>query len=164
MRSCLRGEEGSEIVEFAFTSLIFLSLVFGFIGLCFTLFEYNTAAEAARDAVRWAAVRGSQCVSTVLSTDTACPVTTVAQVQTHVNTLAGGTLLTVPANGLQWCAPKGITAATPCPATTTPNSNQPGNIVQVTVQFSIVPWAAFGYASSFSGLTLSSTAQHVIWN
>ena len=157
-RSCLRGEEGAETVEFALTSMIFLMLVFGFITVCFMFFQYNTSAEAARAAARWASVRGSNCAAAGIITDGTCNAT-AAQIQTYAQSLPGAGAMTA---SVQWCSSTGITSSTPCPATTPANSNNPGNIAEVTMQFTVTSWIPF--TSVFNGLSLQSTAQHVIWN
>jgi len=47
-RRALRGEEGTELVEFALSAWLLFILVFGLVELCLVLFSYNTAAEAAK--------------------------------------------------------------------------------------------------------------------
>jgi hypothetical protein len=53
------GEEGSSTIELALCCAVFLSLLFGVIQFCFALYVSNFVSEAAREATRYAAVRGS---------------------------------------------------------------------------------------------------------
>jgi len=55
----LRGERGSTVVEFAIACTIFFMLVFGAFSFSQALSQYNIVSNASKDAVRWAAVRGS---------------------------------------------------------------------------------------------------------
>ncbi len=56
-----RNEEGSTLVEFALCSAVLFMSLFGVFGLCGALYTYNFVAEAAREATRYALVRGSAC-------------------------------------------------------------------------------------------------------
>ena len=57
------GECGASLVEFALSAAIYFSLLLGVIQMGMALYTYNFVAEAARDATRYAAVRGSQSCS-----------------------------------------------------------------------------------------------------
>lgn len=52
-------EQGAALVEFALSLTILLTLVFGILGWSFGLYFYNALNEAAREATRYAAVRGN---------------------------------------------------------------------------------------------------------
>ena len=54
-------EEGGSLVEMALSCLILIPVVFGIIQLSIALYCYHYAADAAREATRWAIVRGSTC-------------------------------------------------------------------------------------------------------
>ena len=58
-RKGVPGEEGSSTLEMALCCAVFLSLLFGVIQFCFALYVSNVVSEAARDATRYAVVRGS---------------------------------------------------------------------------------------------------------
>lgn len=152
IHSLLRREEGTALVEFTFSALFFFAFLLGVMQVCFVVFEYNTAAEAARETARWASVRGSACSAAGVVTDGTCPAT-LAMATTHVQSMPGAAQMTVT---LQWCKPDG----TSCAAAT---ANAPGNLAQVTVSYSAtsswVPWVP-----GFKTLTLRSTAESVIWN
>lgn len=153
----IRGEEGATLVEFALSALLLFAMLFGIIELSLALYSYNFVSEAAREATRYAIVRGSQCAGMP-----DCNVTS-DQIQDYVrgihypglnanNLNATATWLTAtggPPN-TTWvaCAPgPGITC------------NAPGNAVNVVVTYSFplnVPLV------SSMNLTLSSTSQLVI--
>lgn len=149
------NEEGGTLVEMALCSSILLSMLLGIMQLSLALYCYHYASDAAREATRWAIVRGStSCTNTPNLTD--CNAT-AAQVQSYVQSLglpySGGLTATT-----KWClasATKPTTWAT-CSATT---ANTPHNEVQVQVQYTFplgVPFVSVG------NLTVSSTSQMVI--
>ena len=54
-------EEGSSLVEMALSCLILIPVLFGIIQMSFALYCYHYAADAAREATRFAIVRGVNC-------------------------------------------------------------------------------------------------------
>jgi Flp pilus assembly protein TadG len=152
------GECGSEILEFAFCANLYMLFCVGFLELCLALFSLHCVGEASRQAARWASVRGTAssvtsggnttCVNPNIST---CPAA-ASDVQTYAQSqpgMASSTAVTV-----NWCNSDGTTGCT------TDSSNaQPGHIVKVkvTYTFAKIPYIRSG------GLTLTSTAEKVIW-
>lgn len=61
-------EVGSTLIETAMVLPVFLLFVFMVIQMGRVVYEYHAVVEAAREASRWAAVRGSQCYSNLAST------------------------------------------------------------------------------------------------
>jgi hypothetical protein len=57
----MRRERGVSLVEYAFVVILFLSLLFGISGFGHALFVYHHLSSAAKEATRYAAVRGSTC-------------------------------------------------------------------------------------------------------
>jgi len=55
------GEEGSSLVEMALSCLILIPFLFGIVQLSIGLYCYHYASDAAREATRWAIVRGANC-------------------------------------------------------------------------------------------------------
>lgn len=55
------GEEGSTVVEFAFSATVLIMLLIGLCQMSIALYSFHAVSEAARDATRWAIVRGAQC-------------------------------------------------------------------------------------------------------
>jgi Flp pilus assembly protein TadG len=146
MRRTLRADRGSSIVEFALASVILFTLLFGVIAICLALYSYNVVAEAAREATRYAIVRGSACNS--------FPNCNIDQtgLQTYVQGInfpgITPSSLTVAAS-----ATTPITLIT-CTSTLTP-CNNPGSQVKVTVTYTfplVIPFVPR------RTLTMSSTS------
>jgi Flp pilus assembly protein TadG len=148
----LRGEEGAALVEFAFSVSVLFLVVFGFLWLCVVLFMYNTAAEAAREATRWASVRGTTSGTSGTCNNpniTECPATN-PQIVSYAQSLVGASGMTVQA---WWCDSTGANCVT------AQSSATPGNIVKVQVTYSLasiplITNTAYG---------VSSTSEMVIW-
>jgi Flp pilus assembly protein TadG len=60
-RHSAAGEEGGSLVEMALSCLILIPVLFGIVQLSIGLYCYHFAADAAREATRWAIVRGGNC-------------------------------------------------------------------------------------------------------
>jgi Flp pilus assembly protein TadG len=75
IRCGLREEDGGSMIEFALTISVALTLVFVIMQLCLALYMYGMIGETAREATRWAIVRGSTCVT---GSGTSCTTTTTA--------------------------------------------------------------------------------------
>jgi Flp pilus assembly protein TadG len=120
--SGLRGERGTSTIEFALGASLLFTLVCGILTMCFALYTYNIVSEAAREAARFAIVRGSACHFA-----TACPAAT-GDIQTYVSNLGfpgSSNLTATPA----WSAyPAGGTCKSP-------GCNGPGDQVAVTVTY-----------------------------
>src|SRR5437899_3349824 len=56
-----RAQRGASLVEYAFVVILFLSLLFGISGFGHALFVYHHINNAAKEATRYAAVRGYKC-------------------------------------------------------------------------------------------------------
>jgi Flp pilus assembly protein TadG len=56
-----RAQRGASLVEYAFVVILFLSLLFGISGFGHALFVYHHLNNAAKEATRYAAVRGYKC-------------------------------------------------------------------------------------------------------
>lgn len=115
------SEEGSALVEFALIALVLLTLLFGIIDVGRALYAYDYVSYAARDAARFAIVRGTTCSGL----SGGCPAAS-SDIQTYVQSNATGidtSTLTVASH----CLPPGTTAySPPC---------SPGTPVQVTIQY-----------------------------
>lgn len=145
-RGVPRGEEGSELVEFALCSSLLFLFIFGLVELCLVLFALNTANEAARNTARWLSVRGAQYLS-----GTVAP----GDITTHVQSIPGAAQMTPTVN---WCSVSG--SAQTCSNIASAANTAAGSLVQVQVQYQYpnVPFLAPG------GLAATSTAQMVIWH
>ena len=115
------SEEGSALVEFAVITLVLLTLLFGIIDVGRALYAYDYVSYAARQAARFAIVRGSTCSGL----SGGCPAGP-SDIQTYVQTNAIGidtSTLTVASH----CMPPGSSPTSP------PCS--PGIPVEVTIQY-----------------------------
>ena len=134
-RSAIKAASaGQASAEFAMTAILYLTVIFGIIDYGRVLYAYNSVAYSAREASRYASVRGS----TSKSPATASNVTTIVQ-----NNIVG---LSTSNNEL---------------AVTTswsPN-NKPGSTVQVKVVYTMSHLIPFWTSIS---LPLTSTSKMVI--
>lgn len=79
------GTEGAAIVEIAVCSAVLLALTIGVVEMSMALYACHVTADAARQASRWAMVRGSSsCANTPNLTDCGA---TAAQIQDYVSSL-----------------------------------------------------------------------------
>ena len=173
-----RTERGTTLVEYAFVLFLFLSLIFGISGFGHALFIYHHLNNAAKEATRYAAVRGlncsndSSCVATNSASGIAGP-TTVADVKTYVKNLTppsiDSTQLKIAVCGvtLTVCSPA-ITGA-PDACNTAATANKPGCTAQVQVAyaynfvFPLIPATTATTAPCTTpGFCMSSTADMII--
>jgi Flp pilus assembly protein TadG len=142
-RNALR-ERGSELVEFAFAVTILFTLIFGIMGFAQAAYTYHFVSSVAREATRYASVRGSAC--TLLPTD--CPITD-DEIVTYAKSLVPGG---INASKLS-VTPNHVNPGGSCKL---PSS--PGCAVSVTVQYPF----AFLPMLNLPAVTMTSTSQMVI--
>lgn len=152
-RLLVREESGSALVEFAVCSTILFSLTFGILSTCLALYSYHFISDAAREGTRYAIVRGSKC-STNGNFTSDCPLASSAAVQTYIRSL---TLPGIPSSFLTATTTWSVNGTTWSSAPT--NFNAPGDIVKVTVNYTVP--LAIPFVSTRS-LSMSSTSQMVI--
>jgi Flp pilus assembly protein TadG len=152
-------ERGSAIMETAMSIVIFMTFLFGVFETAFALYTYFFISEAAREATRYAIVRGS----TAGGTGAACSAYTsydcqasIPQIKSYVQNLGfpgiNPTKMTIP--DPVWTAyAKGNT----CPSSGPCNS--PGNQVAVTVQYNFPLVLPFAPKLTY---TMSSTSAMII--
>lgn len=156
------GEQGGSLVEMALSCLVLIPVMFGIIQLSIALYCYHYAADAAREATRWAIVRGSTCnglfgAGYCSPTDGNGGGATPNDIAQHVKTLGYPYSASV-STTTQWCSNGGAIPATwtTCSAAT---PNKPSNQVKVTVSYSyplIIPFAPSNMInlSSVSSMTI----------
>ncbi len=89
-----KGETGSALVEFSLMCILYLIIILGIVDMGRALFAYNFVASSARQATRYALVRGAcqqageDCLGQVIQTD----------IENYVGTLAVGMLGFQPQN------------------------------------------------------------------
>ena len=143
---------GSTLVEFAFLIPILFALVFGIIDFGRMLYSYHFVSNAAREATRWASVRGRDCTGLsgcppgAAAADVSTYVASIAPmgIDTSPSKLSVTTNWVMPPNNLPICA-------------TFPNN--PGCAVQVQVSYQfkfILPFLPT------SGYRMTSTSEMII--
>jgi Flp pilus assembly protein TadG len=140
------SERGSTTLESAVMISVLLVMLFGVIGFGNALYTYHFVSNTAREATRWASVRGHSCTG-------GCEASS-GDVNTYVQSLSTGIGLdpTKVTTTTTWVAPPGNLAI----CTSPPNS--PGCVVQVQVQYSF----QFLFPLLPSGFAMQSTSQMVI--
>ena len=113
---CFRGAEGqrgSNLVEYGIVITLLLTMLFGLVDFGRALYAYHFVSEAAREATRYAMVRGSACTSP------GCPASG-SDIQNYVKNV-----------------PAGIDPAqlTVTPTWSPNNCNNPGCVVEVQVSY-----------------------------
>ena len=180
IRRALKNEEGNSMVEMALVStFVFLPMVIGIFEVSIGLYTYNCVCEAARQATRYASVRGAESC-TIESSFVDCNLS--PSTGTNPTSTSGSTSLTNYVNNLNypglhpanltvtatWLS-KTITSGTGGVSTTTWDTtctttdtygqpcNTPGDAVRVKVSYAFpLPfWKA-------RNITLASTSQMVI--
>jgi Flp pilus assembly protein TadG len=166
----LRKDEGSNLLEYGLVAILFLTLIFGIMGLGQMLYSYHFVVHAAKEATRFAAVHGSTCTSDGSCTAAASPSDT-APVTDFVTSITpegiASSQVTVTPTWPCTSAAAAAACTTACysavtegvpPHTTTigPALNYPGCTVQVQVSYN------FTWLFPMSPVTLSSSSQMVI--
>ena len=139
MRGKWKDEDGRSLVEFALCASTLFLITFGLMNICFALYSYNFVAEAARDASRYAMVRGSS------STGFSDRNISSAQLQTYV----------------QYLNYPGINAANVRVYTSWPSGNAPGGTVSVTVTYQFPVMIPF-FSQNGTNWHMASTSQMTI--
>jgi Flp pilus assembly protein TadG len=134
----LRSECGSGLVEYAIITILFLTMVLGIADFSRALYAYHFVSSQAREAARYAMVRGCS------TTSTHCPTpATASDIQTFVKNV-----------------PLGIDASkVTVPTPTWTPDHKPGSVVSVEVDY------AFDFMFPFvstSTLNFTSTSKMVI--
>jgi Flp pilus assembly protein TadG len=134
----LKGECGSGLVEYAFVFMLLMTMLLGIADFSRALYAYHFVSSAAREATRYAIVRGCSTGITQNCTMRA----SATDIQTFVKNV-----------------PLGIDASKVTATTTWTPNNKPGSVVQVEVQY---PFNFFFPFVSSSTLNIKSTSQMVI--
>jgi Flp pilus assembly protein TadG len=142
-------QRGNTLVEQAFILVVLLTLLFAIIDFGRALYTYHFVSNAAREATRWASVRGALCQGLTGG----CPADP-SDVQTFVSNVSGmGLDPSKITTTTAWVAPPNNSPA--C----VQNPKNPGCVVEVTVQYS------YSFLFPFlptTPLTMKSTSQMVI--
>lgn len=154
----LYSEEGATIVSTALASTILIGVFIGIFEMSLALYNYHLVCDAAREATRYAIVRGSASCTNSPSLSN-CSATS-AQIQSYVQSLGYpySAQLTLTTTWLI-AGSSGSPATTTWTACTSGTCNAPGNLVNVVVteRFPLnIP-----FVSNLT-MNLSSTSQMVI--
>jgi Flp pilus assembly protein TadG len=151
----LKGEDGNNLIEYTLVYMFFMSMVLGIVDFSRALYTYHFLSNAAREATRYASVRGSTC-----NDDSSCSAATP-----DIGPAAPGN--TVVQDYVKTIVPPGVNPNPPN-LTTTPSwpgtgscagQNNPGCPVEVTVSYK------FNFVVPFirsTPLTLSSSSEMII--
>ncbi|HET7103807.1 MAG TPA: TadE/TadG family type IV pilus assembly protein [Terracidiphilus sp.] len=166
------GEEGATLVEIALSSVILLAILFGVIEMSLAFYSYHFISEAAREATRYAIVRGSNSCTSSSNGLTNCdilPTSTGNPIQAYVRGLGypgiNGNQITVTATW--WTASFSGTSTvwtSACPGAVDANNypcNNPGNKVTVVVNYAFPLSIPFWRATT---LNVRSTSSGIIMN
>jgi len=115
-RDAVANEDGQSLVEFAISISALMTFLCVLMEICIAFYTYGMISECAREATRWASVRGATCQT---ASSTSCTATT-----TSVSTYATGLGYPNPGGG--------VLNAT----TTYPDGNEnPGSRVKVDIKY-----------------------------
>ncbi len=156
IRFC-RDEEGVTLVETAISCTVLFAMLFGICQMSLAMYVYHFTSDAARQATRYAIVRGStSCTNTPNLSN--CDATTT-QITSYVQGLGypGITSSKISVSTAWYTASS--TTPTTWSACSTGICNTPGNLVKIAVSYPMTFQIPF---SSNLALNLSSTSQMVI--
>jgi Flp pilus assembly protein TadG len=152
------SESGSAILETALSITILLTFLFGIMEACLGAYTYHVICEAAREATRYAIVRGAtyttDCTAPSAATCTAQGGNNAGDIATYVQSLSfpGINPNNMTVNST-WLTPTGLACGT------TDSCKAPGNQVRVTIQYNFPLSVPFVPVNTW---TLTSTSQMVI--
>jgi Flp pilus assembly protein TadG len=163
-----REESGAELLEFAVTSLILITLLFAFFNWMMGMYVYHFTTYAAQQATRFAIVRGyTWSKNTPESCGTSAPPSfampyncsaTNADIQNYVQSLAGPGIvpsgLTINSGNWPGTTPDCTASCSACAT----HANSPGCMVKVTVSYSF----SFLPLLKLSALPMGATSEKVI--
>jgi len=138
-RKSASSECGAAMVEFALSAVIMLMLLIGIIEMCLAFYTYNFVSNAAREAARYAIVRGStSCTNTPALAN--CNAT-ADEISGYVNSVGYPSLssnnLTVTTTWLT-ATSSGSPATTTWTACSSGVCNVPGNLVKVVATYNFL--------------------------
>lgn len=149
-----RDEEGGSLVEFGIAASLFLTLFFCVTSLSMLAYSYYFVSDAAREATRYAVVRGNTLVADCTAPGPANCIAQTGDIQTLVRNFAFPGIKSSNLNvSTTWLTSLGGSCGT------SDNCKSPGNQVQVQVTYSFPLIAPYLPRDTF---LLSSTSQMVI--
>lgn len=159
-------ERGSTLVEFAVVITVLLTVMFGIIDFSRAMYAYHFVSNAAREATRYASVRGSACntwasACPALNTDVTSYVQSIVSSGIYVSSVTTGTPpSTAGALGVTTTWPATTGSGGTCLTGGQIKINYPGCVVTVKVQYNY--GFSLPYLTSLSKINMTSTSQFVI--
>lgn len=152
VRAFAGNEEGADLIDFAISVSVLMSVVFGIIAVSLAVYSYFFVSDAAREATRYAIVRGS-----TLTTDCTAPgyATCIAQpadIQSYVREMGFPGIV---ANNLTVTSTWLTSAGGACG--TSDSCKVPGNQVKVSVSYPFplsIPFIPHGTINMASSSTM----------
>ena len=130
-------DHGASLVEMAISCSVLFSMMFGVVEMSMALYTYHFASDAAREASRWAMVRGVNCITNV--SKAYCSPTSSdsngadnADIQAYVKSL-GYPFASNLTTSTTWLS--GTPSAQTTCGTSPSGCNSAGNLVQVTIKY-----------------------------
>lgn len=159
-----RSTEGATLVEFSVSCMVVFAMLFGIIDMSLIFYVNNFVSEAAREAARWASVRGStSCTNTPNLTE--CNATS-AQIQAYVQGLGypGMKSSNISVTTTWKTATTSGSPATTTWSVCTPGAgvtcNEPGNAVNVQVTY---PFPVGVPLVPITSITVGAVSQMVVY-
>lgn len=155
----LAREDGANVVETAISCSVLFAILFGICQMSLALYAYQFTANAARQATRWAMVRGSTSCTNTPSL-TSCNATS-SNITSYVQGLGFPGITSSNLNVTSsWCKASSAPPTTWTSCSSSPGGfNAPGGLVKVVVSYPLSFHIPFSSSQSFS---VSSTSQMVI--
>ncbi len=160
-------EDGATLVELAISFSVFAAALLGILQMSLALYAYHFVSDAAREASRWAMVRGASCAANV-SAASCSPTSGAASGATNDDIHAYVNSLGYPYAGNLTTSTTWLTATTTTPRTWSacgtdsgadPTCKVAGNQVQVTVSYNFPISIPFWKSTT---IPVSSTSAMVI--
>jgi Flp pilus assembly protein TadG len=166
LRRSPNKQTGATLVEYAFSILIFLMLIFGAMGFSHALYAYHFVNHIAKEATHWAAVNGQTCLQDASCGAPASSADVTAYVMNHIPLGLDQTRIVTSACGV---AAPAVSCADSTPTVCGATPNYAGCTVQVQVAyaynfiFPLLPANTTVTAPcTQAGYCLSSTSEMII--
>jgi Flp pilus assembly protein TadG len=150
----LRGECGSSLVEYAIVFLLLITMLLGIADFSRALYAFHFVSNAAREATRYAAVRGFTCTS-----DGSCTAPAASGPTGDIQAFVSNVPMGINGSNVTATTTWPVQTKSPSVCSTTATQNSPGCTVQVQVTYKFNFFFPF---VSKSTLTMNSTSEMII--
>lgn len=156
----LKGEQGSAMVEFALSLVVLLTLLFGIIDIGRALYAYNWLYNGARQATRWAMVRGAFCDNHLQGCPAGATNDTITQYVT--NTLPAGYGSGLDTTGIDTTTKGTLKVTTTCWSNVAFNNPPCAPTAAVQVQLIYQFHFITPFLAGFNGWAMTSSSRRVV--